>query len=74
MGRHRRSSDQRVNEEPRSQVLCDQDGSVLDRRGRGEGTFGPIVIWIAVRPKTTSAGAVQDDTPDIFDILSSSTA
>lgn len=38
----------------------------------GEETFGPIVIWIAVRPKTTNAGAVRDATPDIFDILTAS--
>ena len=73
MGRHHRSSDQDVDEEPRSQVLCDQDRSVLDRRGRGgEEIFGPIVICIAVRPKTTNAGAVRDATPDIFDILTAS--
>lgn len=34
-----------------------------------EETLGPIVIWIAVRPNTTNAGAVRDATPDIFDIL-----
>jgi hypothetical protein len=38
----------------------------------GEETFGPIVIWIAVRPKTTNASAVRDATPDIFDILTAS--
>jgi hypothetical protein len=38
----------------------------------GEETFGPIVIWIAVRPKTTNAAAVRDATPDIFDILTAS--
>ena len=38
----------------------------------GEETFGPIVIWIAVRPKTTNVGAVRDATPDILDILTAS--
>jgi hypothetical protein len=32
-------------------------------------TFGPIVVWIAVRPNTTSARAVRDATPDILHIL-----
>ena len=32
-------------------------------------TFGPIVVWIAVRPNTTNAGAVRDATPDILHIL-----
>ena len=32
-------------------------------------TFGPIVIWIAVRPNTTTAAAVRDVTPDILRIL-----
>ena len=34
-----------------------------------EETFGPVVVWIAVRPNTTDAGAVRDATPDILDIL-----
>jgi hypothetical protein len=32
-------------------------------------TLGPIVLWIAVRPNTTNAGAVRDATPDILHIL-----
>ncbi|KAH7884836.1 hypothetical protein F5I97DRAFT_1938180 [Phlebopus sp. FC_14] len=32
-------------------------------------TFGPVVVWIAVRPNTTNAGAVRDATPDILNIL-----
>ena len=32
-------------------------------------TFGPVVVWIAVRPNTTNAGAVRDATPDILHIL-----
>ncbi|KAI0044593.1 hypothetical protein FA95DRAFT_1574345 [Auriscalpium vulgare] len=32
-------------------------------------TFGPVVVWIAVRPNTTSAAAVRDATPDILHIL-----
>jgi hypothetical protein len=32
-------------------------------------TLGPIVVWIAVRPNTTNAGAVRDATPDILHIL-----
>ena len=32
-------------------------------------TFGPIVIWIAVRPNTTNARTVRDATPDILRIL-----
>lgn len=32
-------------------------------------TRGPIVVWIAVRPNTTNAGAVRDATPDILRIL-----
>ncbi|KDQ14763.1 hypothetical protein BOTBODRAFT_55258 [Botryobasidium botryosum FD-172 SS1] len=31
--------------------------------------LGPIVIWIAVRPNTTNAGAVRDATPAILDVL-----
>ncbi|KAI0044599.1 hypothetical protein FA95DRAFT_1681056 [Auriscalpium vulgare] len=31
--------------------------------------FGPVVVWIAVRPNTTTAGAVRDATPDILRIL-----
>ncbi|KAF8876428.1 hypothetical protein CPB84DRAFT_1838678 [Gymnopilus junonius] len=30
---------------------------------------GPIVVWIAVWPQTTKAGAVRDATPDIIRIL-----
>ena len=32
-------------------------------------TFGPVVVWIAVRPNTTNAEAVRDATPDILNIL-----
>ncbi|KIM48618.1 hypothetical protein M413DRAFT_82422 [Hebeloma cylindrosporum] len=32
-------------------------------------TRGPIVVWIAVRPNSTNAGAVRDATPDILRIL-----
>ena len=32
-------------------------------------TLGPIVVWIAVRPNTTNAGAVCNATPDILHIL-----
>lgn len=32
-------------------------------------TFGPAVVWIAVRPDTTDARAVRDATPDILRIL-----
>lgn len=41
-------------------------------KDRDEESFGPIVIWIAVRPKTTNAAAVRDATPDILDILTAS--
>ncbi|ODN72666.1 hypothetical protein L202_08106 [Cryptococcus amylolentus CBS 6039] len=34
-------------------------------------TFGPVVVWIAVQPNTTNAGAVRDATPDILGILAS---
>ncbi|ODN81166.1 hypothetical protein L202_03257 [Cryptococcus amylolentus CBS 6039] len=34
-------------------------------------TFGPVVVWIVVRPNTTNAGAVRDATPDILGILAS---
>lgn len=34
-----------------------------------EETFGPVVVWIAVRPNTTNAEAVHDATPDILQIL-----
>ncbi len=34
-----------------------------------EETFGPVVVWIAVRPRTTNARAVRDATPDILRIL-----
>lgn len=34
-----------------------------------EETFGPVVVWIAVRPDTTNARAVRDATPDILHIL-----
>ena len=37
--------------------------------GEEEETVGPVVVWIAVRPKTTKAGAVRDATPDILRIL-----
>ena len=36
---------------------------------KGEETLGPIVVWIAVPPNTTSAAAVRDATPDILHIL-----
>jgi len=39
-----------------------------DEDGEGD-TFGPIVLWIAVRPNTTNARAVRDATPDILQIL-----
>jgi hypothetical protein len=32
-------------------------------------TLGPIVVWIAVRPNTTSTGAVRDATLDMLHIL-----
>ena len=32
-------------------------------------TFGPVVVWIAVRPNTTNAEAVRDVTPDILNVL-----
>jgi hypothetical protein len=35
----------------------------------GKETFGPVVVWIAVRPNTTNAEAVHDATPDILQIL-----
>ncbi|KAJ3784852.1 hypothetical protein GGU10DRAFT_399924 [Lentinula aff. detonsa] len=35
----------------------------------GHESFGPIVVWIAVRPNTTNAEAVRDATPDILHIL-----
>ena len=34
-----------------------------------EETFGPVVVWIAIRPNTTDAGTVRDATPDILNIL-----
>ena len=34
-----------------------------------EETLGPVVVWIAVHPNTTSAWAVRDATPDILQIL-----
>jgi hypothetical protein len=34
-----------------------------------DGTLGPVVVWIAVRPSTTDAAAVRDATPDILQIL-----
>lgn len=37
--------------------------------GEEDETFGPVVVWIAVRPNTTNAGAVRDATPDILGIL-----
>lgn len=37
--------------------------------GEEEETFGPVVVWIAVRPNTTNAEAVHDATPDILNIL-----
>jgi len=37
--------------------------------GKEEETFGPVVVWIAVRPNTTNAKAVHDATPDILHIL-----
>jgi len=35
----------------------------------GDETFGPIVVWIAVQPNTTSAVAVRGATPAILHIL-----
>ena len=32
-------------------------------------TLGPIIVWIAIYPNTTNAGAVHDATPDILHIL-----
>ncbi|KAF8894330.1 hypothetical protein CPB84DRAFT_1782815 [Gymnopilus junonius] len=32
-------------------------------------TLGPVVVWIAVHPQTTSAKTVRDVTPDILHIL-----
>ncbi|TCD65962.1 hypothetical protein EIP91_001954 [Steccherinum ochraceum] len=32
-------------------------------------THGPVVVWIAVQPNTTTAEAVRDATPDILHIL-----
>ena len=40
--------------------------------GEEEETFGPVVVWIAVRPNTTNAEAVHDATPDILNILADS--
>ncbi|TEB21381.1 hypothetical protein FA13DRAFT_1741957 [Coprinellus micaceus] len=34
-----------------------------------DGTLGPVVAWIAVRPSTSDAAAVRDATPDILQIL-----
>ncbi|KAJ3784849.1 hypothetical protein GGU10DRAFT_395523 [Lentinula aff. detonsa] len=35
----------------------------------GHESFGPIIVWIAVRPNTPNAEAVRDATPDILRIL-----
>ncbi|QRV97300.1 transmembrane protein [Ceratobasidium sp. AG-Ba] len=35
----------------------------------GKKTLGPIVIWIATHPKTTSAESARDASPDILHIL-----
>ncbi|KAI0647128.1 hypothetical protein C8Q79DRAFT_925748 [Trametes meyenii] len=35
----------------------------------GEEAFGPVVLWIAVHPNTTNAGAVHDITPEVLRIL-----
>ncbi|KAF6758889.1 hypothetical protein DFP72DRAFT_807207 [Ephemerocybe angulata] len=40
-----------------------------DGNGEETETFGPIVVWIAVRPHTTTAAAVRDATPAILRIL-----
>lgn len=40
--------------------------------GKEEETFGPVVVWIAVRPNTTNAQAIHNATPDILDILAES--
>ncbi|KAF6758895.1 hypothetical protein DFP72DRAFT_1064405 [Ephemerocybe angulata] len=40
-----------------------------DSNGEETETFGPIVVWIAVRPHTTTAAAVRDATPAILRIL-----
>lgn len=34
-----------------------------------EETFGPVIVWIAIYPNTTNAGAIHDATPDILHIL-----
>jgi hypothetical protein len=39
------------------------------RDGDGKKTLGPIVIWIATHPNTTSAENARDASPDILDIL-----
>ena len=39
------------------------------RNEDGEKTLGPIVIWIATHPHTTSAEMARDASPDILDIL-----
>ncbi|KAJ7103049.1 hypothetical protein B0H15DRAFT_190719 [Mycena belliarum] len=37
--------------------------------GEEDETVGPVVVWIAVRPETTNAGAVRDATTDILRTL-----
>ena len=43
--------------------------TTTNRDGDHVETFGPVVVWIAVRPGTTTAAAVRDATPAILDIL-----
>ena len=35
----------------------------------GDEHLGPAVVWIAIPPKSSEAGAVRDATPDILRIL-----
>ena len=35
----------------------------------GEGSLGPIVIWIATHPGTTTAENAHDASPDIISLL-----
>ena len=42
-------------------------GTVFEENG--EEVFGPVVVWIAVHPNTTNAGAVRDFTPNVLHIL-----
>jgi hypothetical protein len=42
-------------------------GTVFEENG--EEILGPVVLWIAVHPNTTNAGAVRDFTPNVLHIL-----